>query len=185
MIELGKKLDSLNHSRDAIHIACIPLEAAEDFRHKRFFKLKFNSNTLAVPADPVYGEVDGIVDPFLTDDWGWINKGEYFWGVLMPNTVTGMRHHWEHPKFDSVRECTDSELWLRHFAEKWNFDFDTLIEGASGKGEWRYIVARGVDLHSASELGEDYELFWYHLEKYTGKKISEEDRKDFGWSCSC
>ena len=25
-----------------------------------------------------------------------IKEGDIFWGLLLPNTVTGMRHHWFH-----------------------------------------------------------------------------------------
>lgn len=49
----------------------------------------------------------------------------------------------------------------------------------------RYIVAEGHDLHSAGELGEDYDLFWEHLEGLTGEQYDDDHRRGLGWSCTC
>lgn len=81
--------------RDAVHVAVIPVEAAY----------------LLLPGQRVYLTVDGkaapcsevkpvgIVDPFLQDV---VQPGQRFWLFLLPNTVTGMTHHWRHPLFDGT-----------------------------------------------------------------------------------
>jgi hypothetical protein len=38
----------------------------------------------------------GIVDPFLDQP---VRPGEEFWVFVYPNTITGMRHYWQHPAF--------------------------------------------------------------------------------------
>lgn len=48
-----------------------------------------------------------------------------------------------------------------------------------------YLVAQGIDLHDANELGEDHDLFWANLAIYVGKQFDDAHRKTIGWSCSC
>lgn len=175
--------EGVTANRDAIHIAVVPLTAGEYLHRGVEFKLSKVDPTVALN-----GEYDdytvGIVDPFLKATH--INKGERFWGYLRPNTVTGMRHHWEHPDFDNHVEITeDHEKWLRLFCEEWNFNFDELIDAGTSEGGYRYVVAHGEDLHGASELGEDLALFWEHLEAYTGKRFTEGHKDEMEWSCSC
>jgi hypothetical protein len=183
-LELGKIITDENAQRDAIHIAVVPLIAGEDLYTSSRVKLAFNS--LEVAMNGCYNEekVIGIVDPFLDNG---VKEGQRFWCFLLPNTVTGMRHFWQHPSFDNVEIKTlgDHEKWLREFCDKWNFYYDELIEAGTSKGDWRYVTAHGYDLHSGSELGEDYLLFWEHLEGLTGQEYDYEHREGMGWSCSC
>lgn len=183
MIELGKLIEG-EAERDAVHVAIIPLVAVSNMSPGEHFKLLTGSQTEAIPVSEYANDAIGIVDPFLKD---YVKKGKKFWGFLFPNTVTGMRHHWEHPAFGPPPKYSESELWLRQFAERWCFNFDQLIEAGVGpadvKGD-RYVVACGRDC-SRYDLGEDYELFWEHLEKYMGKKFSKSHREKMGWSCSC
>lgn len=79
--------------RDAIHIAVAPVVAQEwlnagehvtrDGRHAEYG-----------------GEAVGVVDPFLRTG---VDKGQRFFIFLYPDTVTGMRHVWSHPAFDTTR----------------------------------------------------------------------------------
>lgn len=182
MVELGKLIEG-EAERDAVHVAVVPLIASCDLYPGCSFKLKVGSHTEAVETDRPSDAI-GIVDPFLTD---YVKRGKKFWGFLFPNTVTGMRHHWEHPAFGPLPTYSESELWLRQFAERWNFDFDQLIEAGVGPADMigdRYVVAHGRNC-SRYDLGEDYELFWKHLEKYIGKKFSKSHREKMSWSCSC
>lgn len=189
---IGKLIEG-EAERDAIHIAVYPAIAGERLWMGNRVKLRHGTSNVAI-RDEYSDEIVGIVDPFLE---GYsVEEGERFWIFLFPNTVTGMVHHWSHPAFDNppARPENEHELWLRDFAERWNFDWDELIETAirpNTKEEddrgWagRWVTSRGHDLHSAGELGADYELFWYHLEGFTGANFSPNHREGLSWSCTC
>lgn len=180
--KLGQLIDE-SAQRDAIHVAIIPLVAGERLYRGSRIRLKFGTSDVALDGE--YSESFGIVDPFLAKYC--VEKGEMFYGVLNPGTVTGMRHHWQHPLFEESpkQASNEHEEWLRNFAEEWNFDYDTLIDEATSNMSGRYVVARGVDLHSRSDLGEDYDLFWFHLEKMLNIEYSESHKSGLIWSCSC
>jgi hypothetical protein len=180
--------------KDAVHIAVIPLVAGERFYPGDRFTCNSGTDVAMRYSGKDY---IGVVDPFLSMR---VEVGEKFWGFIKPGTVTGMRHEWQHPAFDYISKnkggvvpgvndtsikinISESEAWIRDFCDQWNFDYNTLIKEASHPGG--YIVADGIDLHCAGELGEDHDLFWKHLENVTGKRFNDEHRQDFGWSCSC
>lgn len=170
--------------RDAIHVPVIPLVAGERLYRSSRFRLFSGSRDVALSATYIGAKAIGIVDPFL---WGlFVEKDERFWGFLFPGTLVGIRHHWSHPDFDSPRIITNEhEKWLRDFCDRWNFDYDELRDAGVGTSDWREIIARGVDLHSPDELGEDLGLFWEHLEAMTGMKFDDPHRSGVVWSCSC
>lgn len=198
---IGKILTG-NEERDCIHIAIFPAIAAETLRRGDEVGLVYGTTNLVKCMDSVYDlPAIGIVDPFLgikrfqdekTDYAGDkfrkyfvnVNKGERCWVFLYPGTVTGMRHHWKLPAIDSIPQPkSDSEKWLREFADKWNFDYDQMVAGAQESDG--YVVARGIDLHSSEELGGEDKIFWHHIENLTGKKFDKEHMDSFGWSCTC
>jgi hypothetical protein len=187
MNELGVgKLITGEAERDAIHVAVAPVTADEDLWPGDWVRLRYGSTELAY-RDNYNDQAIGVVDPFLEKHHR-INKGQRFWLFLFPGTVVGMRHHWAHLVFDSPAEPqNEHEAWLRRFAEEWGFNFDDLISTASESNEdgMSYVTARGSELYGAGELGEDYEWFWYHLERYTGKHFSPSHRQNLGWSCTC
>jgi uncharacterized protein (TIGR02996 family) len=76
--------------RDAIHVAVAPVVAGVDLEPGQHVGL-FPDGT----AKPTHPHI-GIVDPYLR---GRVNRGQQFWLFLYPQTVTGMRHEWQHPAF--------------------------------------------------------------------------------------
>lgn len=83
-------------ARDAIHMAVAPVVAAEDLRpgmHVYLTSYGEAVHSIEVGESPV-----GIVDPFLRRP---VRKGQQFWLLLYPNTVTSLRHEWEHPAWPS------------------------------------------------------------------------------------
>lgn len=106
-----------------------------------------------------------------------------------------MRHEWQHPDFanelpvneqahDKTLEKSQAEAWLRAFASKWCFNYDDMI--ARAKIEEGYVVAKGIDLHSASDLDPgDEDQFWRNIEILTGSTFDHDHRRNFAWSCSC
>ena len=178
--------------RDAIHVAVIPLTAGETLWTGSCVKLAAGFKDVAVHCRRHEAEYIGVVDPFLS--LASVSKGNRFWCFLCPGTVTGMRHHWQHPHFDSVSEKPTNEHkdWILKFCGKWNFSYSELIQAATGRkygapmdAEDRYVIARGISLHDREALGEDYDLFWSHLEALTGQIFDKTHREGIVWSCSC
>ena len=81
--------------RDAIHVAVVPMIAAERLRPGQHVCFAAEGNYELASGLPQKGNL-GIVDPFLTED---VLKGQQFWMCLYPNTVTSLRHQWTHPAF--------------------------------------------------------------------------------------
>ena len=179
---IGKLLVG-TEERDAIHIAVMPLIAAEKLTAGEHVGLTKNGQ-----AHTQYQPFIGIVDPYLTET---VEPGRTFYVFMYPNTVTGLRHHWQHPAFADHIEVNEglAKAWLQQFAAKWEFDFDHMIAVAAdpdSEGRWgAYITAYGHDLHSAGELGADHELFWHYMSVLTGKTFSPEHRERIAWGCTC
>lgn len=171
--------------RDCIHVAILPVTCGEEYLGAgREVKLAYGTTNVVIDAP--HGKGIGIIDPFLRRA---VRKGDRCWLFLRPGTVTGLRHDWICPEVDGVRPAaSEAEAWLRRFADRWNMDYDEMVAAASAPSEAdgdNYVVAEGVDLHSAAELGGDEALFWYHLAALTGHEYDRTHRERFGWSCSC
>ena len=123
-IKLGEFADP-GEKRDAIHIAVAPVIAAEKLAPGQDIGFTGSSgDEFSVGTSP---EPIGIVDPFLK---GLVLQGQRFWMFLYPNTITSLRHDWEHPAFDAdLREI--SRAWLAAFAE----DIGLALQSAIGAGE--------------------------------------------------
>lgn len=180
---LGKLLPA-DHGqrRDAVHVAVMPVIAGEFLHHAESLRLKFGTSNVVLSA--VYNDdYIGIVDPFI--GLHHIDPGQQFWMWLRPGTITGLRHEWSHAAIDvDVSTMSESERWLRVFAEKWNFNYDEMLE--QSMLDTGIIVARGYELHDVSGLDkEDEATFWAHIEKVTGKRISKAHKNKVSWSCTC
>jgi len=93
-MELGQKLNQHEHRRDAVHVAMAPCTAMEYLLPASHVKLVKGEVDKVVLAEK--GEGIGIIDPFLVEG---VDEGERVFVCLYPNTVTGMRHVWQHPEF--------------------------------------------------------------------------------------
>jgi hypothetical protein len=94
--KLGKLITE-EASRDAVHVAVAPVEAAYRLRpgdHVGFLE----NGRVGRCENPI-----GVVDPFLEE---LLNTGDRFYLFLYPNTVTNLHHEWTHPVFDSIKETT-------------------------------------------------------------------------------
>lgn len=197
--KLGKLVVG-EEQRDAVHIAVIPAVAAR--------RLSPGQHVGLTEDGQASGLVDaiGVVDPFLTEV---VLAGETFWLFLYPNTVTSLRHHWTHPRFDDDRTKRlgirtakmISEAWLRTFIASSDCpDYDTVMNAATGHhernadpsqdpkeypGYWNsrndgeYLHFGGRDAH-----GPIPPEFWDHVEVVTGQPIPPGWRAS-SFSCSC
>lgn len=79
--------------KDAVHFAIAPVTAYEDLLPGE--DIGFTTSSQEIVGKTANKKL-GIVDPFLRVK---VKKGERFWMYLYPNTITSLRHDWEHPSF--------------------------------------------------------------------------------------
>ena len=102
-IKLGVRLNR-SAERDAVHVAIYATRAGEDLYPGQRVVVS-EATSLAYPSEVGLG----IVDPFLT---GRVEKGGWFWVLLMPGIVSNLRHHWTHPSIDTCEaEDDDGDMW--------------------------------------------------------------------------
>ena len=158
--------------RDAIHIAIMPVVAAENLQpgdrvgiHDRNRRMVGMSRENAI----------GIIDPFL---WKGPRMGEECWMLLFPNTVTSLRHEWEHPSL--AEDSTPSEVWMRDFATRIDVPFLELIQAGRDYLRVGSYIVKGDE----SFLGLWDPAYWIHFEVITGTVVPLDIRRTF-FSCSC
>lgn len=169
--KLGRIIEG-TANRDAIHMAIAPVVASERLAPGQHIGLVEDAATGAAK------ELLGIVDPFLA---GPVFKGERFFMFLYPNTITSLRHEWEHPAFGKKAPDANSEIWLREFAViEAQLSYESLLAAAHGYlKDGDYLCEGGTweGFHLPDE-------FWDHFEVVTGRKVSTADRGNF-FSCAC
>jgi hypothetical protein len=180
---VGKKIQG-EAGRDAIHFAVAPVEAASDLWPGVHVGL--DAYGRAARIEPKVG----IVDPFLQEDQGWIKAGERFWLFLYPNTITSLRHVWEHPAFSKEAPvyADESEAYLRKLAAQvWDFgdepvsyeEFLVILDKAAKGDGYCFGNDDGPGpVYAAQESGE----LWKHYERVTGKPGP---RGEVVFRCSC
>lgn len=166
-------------TRDAIHVAVIPVVAGEELRPGD--SVMVTEGVATKSATPYHR--DGVVSPFLCSP---VPQDGRVWVLVEPGTVTSMRHEWTHPRFPLHRAArsevtiVESEEWLRKFARDWNIPYERLIDQAR-EGEY---ITFGNDCHSQEEVPEREEM-WDHLENVLGIVFPRAHRDETAFSCSC
>jgi hypothetical protein len=90
---VGSLCDS-DAKRDAIHVAIVPARARGTLQPGQKVTSVYGMGT--VKAFNGKGKPCGVIDPFLADP---VQDGENCFVFVYPDTVTGLRHDWEHPSF--------------------------------------------------------------------------------------
>lgn len=177
-VRLGE-LAPANAQRDAIHVAVIPAVAGMDLQPGE--RVALSGNFAYVEVNDCRGL--GIVDPFLSQA---IKKGDRFYLLLLPNTVTGMRHHWEHPAVDNedrghTAVCTpeESKNWLTNWLNVNGCpELDVIVAAAFNRhmpDEYAEYVTCKIDdgyfhVSGMDASGMIPREFWSHLENYVGER---------------
>lgn len=190
-----------NDGRDAVHIAILPMRAAQFLPSG--CPVKLNKNGDAIPCDPE--DAVGVVDPFLTK--AQIFEGELFWLCLYPKTITSLRHVWEHPSFplsfsgsispekakatipktEIITPKRKSEKWLEQYVRQhcpyWEHESDGGYSRFLANVKYdKMIFYNGSDCHSLSEVEDADELF-RHLSIILDMRIDANYFDTF--TCSC
>lgn len=162
---LGQKPDT--DQKDAVHVAIVAVKAGEPLSPGDHVSVKNNVALLG-------SEAIGIVDPFLSDA---LNEGDSFYLCLYPETVTGMRHEWNHPAFDDLASAKDE---MKRLAGAFHISYHHIMEACEA-------FARGEDFCFWSDYGPD--LMYSHRDKVaalfykiTGKTF---DAEHASFRCAC
>lgn len=169
--------------RDAIHIAVMPVVAAENLSSGDHIGLIKGLESHQAVKDE---NTIGIVDPFLLEP---VVEGDHFYMFLYPNTITSLRHEWTHPAFEdnpvtftvSAEKVLAADQWLHNFAAlQAEINFTELMAGAKNYLDHDEWMIDGGKWEGVSVPDE----FWDHFEVMTGRKVPNKDRGSF-FSCSC
>lgn len=179
-VTLGKIIDANQH-RDAIHMAIAPVECGDDELFPgQHIGIVPGRNKVSANLIP-----QGVVDPFLK---GRVVKGQHFYMFLYPQTVTGMRHEWQHPAFPTVvsvdvdrqKEIAESTEWMNDFAKEVELTFEEVINAGLDAKDGEIFC---FDSDSKSEYANDHDNeFWNHFTVITGK--SRPSIRVY-WRCAC
>lgn len=169
-ITLGQILTG-NEGRDAVHVAIAPCVAKEKL---------YPGQDVGADGTTAQPHV-GIVDPYLKHP---VLPEQGFWLCLYPNTVTSLRHEWEHPAFPATEKTQDGSVaWLTDFAATFGMTYDAVIEAAKewlNTGEWTWL-----NYDTPDRAWTDRVLFWQHFENATGIEVPEDDKGSTFFTCSC
>lgn len=177
-------------ARDAIHLAVEPIEAATTLAVGAHVALRGGKAHACPPGDGV-----GIVDPFLMRR---VEKGERFWLVVYPRTITSLRHVWAHPAFAAAEVAAEplpadaksvSERWIRDYAEQIDVTYNQLMGGADSWVESKQYDKSGwggdyLCLGGTLEGISTSPAFWKHYEVVRGVEVVEDHKQNF-FTCSC
>lgn len=172
------QLHETGQPRDAIHIALASVVAGHPMspgQHVGF--IKSSPTVVGFSTSPI-----GIVDPFLKEV---VKEGQRFWLFLYPNTVTSLRHEWEHPAFlpPQTEHKSASVKIIEQIAAKCDLTYNALMSAADDYVEDGYPANRGNDQHAGDVFWDNHELFWEHYEKIRGVSVKVKDETIF--TCSC
>lgn len=174
--------------RDAVHVAVIQVRAAENLKVGQHIGFAEGGYLVTASPSPNYPLL-GIVDPYLAKDPA---KGEQFWMMLYPNTITGLKHVWDHPYVsgDSKGVASASEKWLRDFADQVDADYQQMMYTAGthcDDSRFPDYLIEGGKWEGQTTPDE----FWTHFANVTGRKVKmwkDNAGNEHGpgiFSCSC
>jgi hypothetical protein len=134
-----------NSGRDAIHLAVEPVIAGQLLMAGDRCKIVDGVAVARVMTSDNDDDATGIVDPFLHRP-AHVNKGEKFWFVVLPRTITSLRHVWSHPAFPEAQAVADTDP---HYV--WGFPVDT-SESVSKADMTRLIEEMAAMPHSLDNV---------------------------------
>lgn len=191
--KLGEVVEG-HEERDAIHIAIIPARLLTEVypgSPVRLVDRKPGEKFYTVARTEKDSACIGVVDPFLK---GYVDAGKTVWVFLKPNTVTDMRHHWEHPDFEDFKDDLDpgaeetfrylkhgnSIEWMRNFAAEVDLGYQELLQHLSD------FLDGGEDyIHIGVDTPYDkIDKMWECYEHITGQKVPKKSKSQ-PFSCSC
>lgn len=197
MTKLGELIEG-EAERDAVHIAIAPAVASHELRPGDHVTI-YSGGAFAVSTGLAGETVEpiGVVDPFLKAP---VPKGARFYIFLYPNTITALRHEWQHPAFPPTgneeaiareldrrlaaanqvaRRLGGSDQWMAAFADKYGMNLNGMIAAADAWVQCGEYYSQGCRLEGDVVPDE----FWEHYDAITGRTTPPEQRESF-FNCS-
>jgi len=172
--------------RDAVHIAILPTQAAEQLTPGT--PVRLNDQHQAQLCE--FRDAIGIVDPFLKHRI--VPKGQWFWLCLYPNTITGLRHVWQHPAVpeplspSATGDQVESQKWLTTYIQTycpyWNGEPDLGYSRFIQHVKEREIFYCGLSCHRLEDV-EEADLLFHHLSVVLNQRIDASYFEAF--TCTC
>lgn len=173
-------------SRDAIHIAIIPVRATEILRPGQHVGLQSGSELF---VGKKFKPHVGIVDPFLTRP---VKKDDIFYLCLYQNTITGMRHTWEHPSFNRPKDIipikTETDLakeGLNEVAMVTGVSYERLYSALELYAKYDNYTNNGDNEDYKNVSDYDRLRMWECFETLSGLKNPDKGYNCIPFSCSC
>ena len=143
-IPLGKPAQP-GAKRDAVHIAIIAARTGGRASPGQRMRIVSDGHGGHVAKTPEPGDAgNAILDPWLEED---IEQGVDAWVLMDPNTITGLRHRWEHPE----------------------------VEPDTETGPWAKDLVRSMsDVEDAKEADMESEIARAWIGRFTGVRTDEE-----------
>lgn len=179
-----------DEGRDALHVAIMAVQASDSLYPGQDIQLTHPEEGSKYVTYCTVGRGHGIVDPFLKHR---VEKDQWFWMYLYPNTVTGMRHHWEHPQINhasptnsvpiiSSEEVRAAKEWLKEFADEVEMTYDELIEHLTNYLQDSFTHSLGFD--TPDRCYTDRQEMWGNYRIVTGYS-GHIDTDDVPFRCAC
>ena len=186
-VKLGHLIEGSQQHRDAIHIAVAPVVAAEPLQAGDRIGFATEGNTeLVGKCEP--DKVIGIVDPFLLRG---VYTEDRFWMLLLPNTITALRHEWTHVAFGAGSSNAPSDpdkaasiAWIEQFAAENGVSYKRMMQGADDWSECGEYTHQGQNEDYKDVDYSKWPLFWKHYEIVRECKVKDPSNHGF-FSCSC
>ena len=184
---LGKPPD-IDAERDAVHVAVVPAVAAKAIARGQHVGVEIGDDGVVTASSMLKPHV-GIVDPFIPE--AVIDAGARFYLVLYPDTVTGMRHHWQHPAFatagapPAAPEPTppnDDDALIADIAAKCDVTVSRLLDVAREYAESKEYEFDNSETYKAV-TEDEWRAFWAAFARKTGTPSPEWPYAPF--TCSC
>lgn len=179
---LGLHRFEIPAERDAVHIAVIPVIAAEP--------LVPGDSVCLVEGESItvkrcYADVRlGVVDPFITSN---IEPGDEFYLFLEPGSITSLRHNWEHSAFEPKTEINPDKIHakkvLEAISENCGMSLDEMMEAANRWADYSEYTFENTEQYKNLTINE-WKNFWEAYQIYAKRNISKNQQQNF-FTCAC
>lgn len=164
--------DCLLVEKDAIHVPILPATAGERIMPGALVGI----NNAGYAVNEARGI--GVADPFIKRA---IERDENFYLWLRPGTVKNLRHDWDHPVLEGIKDSRAferAEIAIKEFAGILDVSLEELLEAAEESTDGSLYFSRDIYYPADTQVAE----FWRAHKAVYGSKI---EVTSLNTGCSC